>query len=473
MDGRNGILSSVREAHVSASAAGGVLFLAAVAMLAVALAVTPSPARASIGDGTATPTWTAKVSGDGVSSESAYDVAIGSDGAVYVCGVQGDPGAGTELTLAKFVGGALAWPIATYTPSGTVGARGDGLALGPDGVVYTTGMENSGTPDLVLVKWSAKTGKRLWVRRYRAPAGTSARGWRAGVDRRGNVTVMGSIDKTIGADGWIVRSWTPSGVLRWTWRSDFAHDSVPTGFIVAHDGSVYVSGSVGAMIDFAATTVRLSTSGKRLWTRSYKGPEGLSAQANGLTARPGGGVYVAGSAVTSARKSDGMVLSYTAAGALAVFALDSAAGGATLETFEALSVTSDGSVVAAGSTSGIDSLIDPRYVLYGSNGIAKSSNTYPSAAGNDDFGMVATDAFGGFYLAGTTTPTADDRRLLVVRRSTVTGGGWWTCVHGTGGADSHYWPGAIAVRGTTAVIAGSLDTGTATGRDQLVLGFVY
>ena len=68
---------------------------------------------------------------------------------------------------------------------------------------YRASWDNS---DLILIKWSASSGKVLWVRRYDGPAHQDDYGTDVGVDRRGNVTVTGTSKDADGKQDWLVRS---------------------------------------------------------------------------------------------------------------------------------------------------------------------------------------------------------------------------------------------------------------------------
>ena len=123
---------------------------------------------------------------------------------------------------------------------------------------------------------------------------------------------------------------------------------MPTGMAVAGDRSVYASGISAIPPTFAAMTVKYSPSGVKLWKKAYAGPAGLGALAWGAVARPGGGVYVCGTAISGGTGGDGLVMGYTAGGVRDVFALDTGPGGASEQRFDDLTVTSTDQVVAVG-----------------------------------------------------------------------------------------------------------------------------
>ena len=446
---------------------------AAVTVALLALAAAPLPARADISDPSAWPSWSDTIPGFAASYDTATGVKIGSGGAVYVCGLRGNAAGDKEATLAKYVDGVLAWGPKAYNGAGGLDEIAAAMAPGPKGAVYTVG-RSGGYADgnVLLVKWSAKTGAVVWVRRYDGRAHKGDWGYEIGVDRRGNVTIAGVSQGRDTYEDWLLRSWTPSGKTRWTWRSDWSAHAVDSvnDLLVAGDGSVYATGFVNAGGPSRATTIRLSATGRHLWSRLYAGPDGLSASAYAISARPGGGVYVCGYTVTTSVAQDGIVMSHTPSGKRTVFALDSGSGGATHQGFQDIAVTATKHVVAVGWDQ-VAGMLHPHYAVYNPAGTIANKTTIGSAD-SDEFTAVATDAFGGYYMAGTRSMAAGDRRLLTMRRSTLAGGGWWTFLSGPSASDD-VDASAIAVRGSTAVVVGHADSGVPSGVDQIVVGFPY
>ncbi len=108
-------------------------------------------------------------------------------------------------------------------------------------------------------------------------------------------------------------------------------------------------------------------------------------------------------------------------------------------------------------------------MLYAPSGVLTTHADISSVA-SDRFTSVATDAGGGYHMAGTVTMVPGHEEILTVRRSTLGGAGSWTNVFDGGVSGSC---GAIAVRGSTAPVVGLRDGGPVTGLDQFVEAFVY
>ena len=419
--------------------------------------------------------WTRTFHGPGAAPDAAHDVVMTTGGVTYVAGtIEGAAGTGTNASLMKLVNGVPAWPAPkTYDSPYHSMDRATEIALGPGGTVYTAGLSvgANGMPDILVIKWSS-SGAVQWAKRYDGPSHSVDEAKAMVVDSAGNVTVGGYSVGVAGAD-WVVVNWSASGVRRWTSRygSSSPHEIVPFGMVVSSDRSVYASGVSAIPPTYAAMTVKYSPSGVTLWKKTYAGPAGLGATAWAAVARPGGGVYVCGSAFSAGTGADGLVMSYTAGGARDVFALDTGPGGASQQSFEDLTVTSTRQIVAVGSSSAGGNK-DLHAATYTVDGTIAGQASLPGAW-EDEFVAVASDAFGGYYATGVYHTAVDKTAIFTARGSVLTvGGGFWSLWAPVFVSEDNE-PNAIAVRGTTAIVVGEASEGAAQGVDQVVLGYVY
>ena len=434
--------------------------------------------------GTGTPTWQAQIAGSGISADQGLAVCATSSGVAYTTGALGNSAGNTDLSFSEIVNGATRW-TRTYNGGGADG--GAAIALGTKGFVYTAGWTTSaaGNENILLIKWTTK-GKRVWVRTYDGAKHRIDFATALTVDKYGNATVAGVCDgvaKTY--SNIVVVSWSSKGVKRWTWRyAGTGHGvDLPTHVLAAKDGSVYLTGSAwmsGAK--WAAVTARFSLAGKRAWSRTYLGPDALGAVGNALAACPAGGVYVGGGVNRAATGTDGMILRYTAAGSLKVFAFDTnATSNLSGQWFNDIAVTTGKHVIAVGETQQND-LPSPGYAGgdayvqdYTSSGTATwstalNANILASGTGTQYFAKVVADSYGGYDFVGT---EGSPSNIMVYHGSQNHGGVFWQSIWGNDanhiGANT---PNGIAVGGTTCWVVGTCATATA-GTDQIVLGFAY
>jgi hypothetical protein len=324
----------------------------------------------------------------------------------------------------------------------------------------------------VVVKRSLSSGARKWTRRYDGPAHGDEMCTGVGVDGAGNVVVSGTTLTSSGIQG-VVASWTKGGAKRWIWRYDAGGHTITTfnGLLVRSDGGIYVAGmGLAAGGKSVAVTARLRRTGTPVWVRKYFGPENMGATLTGITARPGGGVYVYGDTLTAATAADGLVLRYLPSGKRKRFTLDTAGAGTTNEVFTDLAVTSVKSVVAVGYSQGATQ--DCHVATYRSDGAMLTSGTSVTPSSNDHYVAVTSDAFGGYYVTGTYHVAAGDCRIRTFRASVLSGGGGWSALW-TAVPSIATSPTAIAVRGTRCCVVGHYDAGVGAGVDQIVLFYTY
>ena len=454
--------------------AAGVFVLFALGAAGPAWAAGAKSPHRLIFDPAAEPSWLREFHSAGAFNEGAEAVVMAPGGVTYVAGTMLGPSGNQDASLMKLVDGDPAWPSPKlYDGPNHGGDSADAIALGPGGTVYTAGSAtgSNGMPDLCVVKWSS-SGAVLWAKRYDGPDHSMEAAESVVVDSAGNVTV-GGMTVVVGGMDWVVVSWSSSGARRWVSRytADGPHQVVPMSLVVAGDRSVYACGISAGPPDVASMVVKYSPSGKTLWKKVYRGPAGLGAYSFSAVARPGGGVYVGGSALSAATGTDGLVMGYTAKGARDVFALATGPGGASEQRFADIALTSTKQVVAVGSNTGGVSQ-DCYAVTYTADGTIAGQVTLPGAW-NDEFVAVATDGFGGFYATGTYHTLVNKTAIVTARGSVLTGGGGFIGLWAPAFISADNEPRDIAVRGSTACVVGWCNEGVLHGMDQFVLGFVY
>ena len=132
--------------------------------------------------------WTARYNGPNNAGDAAYDIAVDSDGNVYVTGVTD----GYNYTTLKYgSSGALLW-TATYPGSGPVWSQlKSKMALDALGYAYVTVREPDGQwdSDFALVKYD-QNGNTVWVATYPRPGGSDDPN-AITLDQEGNVYLAG------------------------------------------------------------------------------------------------------------------------------------------------------------------------------------------------------------------------------------------------------------------------------------------
>ncbi len=205
--------------------------------------------------------------------EDAAAVAVDAAGAAYVTGMAGAFQAGSQALLMKFdADGNVVWQL---TWGGTREDSGRGVAIGPDGSVYLTGVTQSFGPFLgaaaFLLKFSPD-GEMIWERIWQVSGGTFPED--IAVSNDGAVYLVGNHGCCPQRP--FLAKFTADGALLWD-RTFFApglrggETASFRGIAVAPDGGVIAVGRWEPTFDGELLVVRFSSDGAILFVRDWGG----------------------------------------------------------------------------------------------------------------------------------------------------------------------------------------------------------
>jgi hypothetical protein len=346
------------------------------------------------------------------------------------------------------------------------------IARGPSGFLYTAGyrIRDDLSTRIGVVKWST-AGKAVWTRTYNGPVAGTGVGTDVVADRTGNVIVCGFAAGTYDSD-WAVVSWSPSGKLRWAWRySGSGHGADrPREMVVDRSGNVFITGTVTVTGGLsAACTAKLSPKGKKLWLKTYRGPDLTGADSVALVRRAAGGVYAAGQAVRADGSRDAVVVRYSASGARTVLTPYHYGGPGTGVRVNDLAVTSTGVVAAVGAVAA-GGLSDQILCSWKADGTPWVTYTWGTAF-DDALTRVSADAYGGVATTGTMAYGGDDDTSVVTVRLPLGPGASWS-YSWNGPQIATHSAGGVACSGPWVVVVGTCDS-AGTGQDQFVQAWKY
>ncbi len=263
---------------------------------------------------------------------------------------------------------------------GAPDASAAGLAIGPDGSVYTVALLIRGEPPYA----------------------------------QGNVSLL---------------RWSAEGDLLWQKEWGTIGDETPQAVAVSADGAAYVTGTFGG---FSAFLVKFDSDGNLVWQRTWGGEREESG--NAVAIAPDGSVYVAGvtQSFGSFFGSAAFLLKFRPDGALVWQRTWQAPGGTIAED---VAVSADGAVYLAGNH-GFDAGTRPFLAKFTTDGDLIWDRTFipPGFVGRDTavFRGIGATPDGGVVAVGRWMPTFDEE-VLVVRYS-ADGGLLWAR---DWGGDSH------------------------------------
>ena len=353
-------------------------------------------------------TWQRVWNGTTIRGLGRPDVAVSSDGSVYVTGVTADNG--NDAVLLKFdASGTLLWERAW---GGTASEESLAVATASDGSAYIAGTATSFGPSsagLFVVKFDS-AGNLVWQTMSDGAAGNAV-----AVASDGSVYAAGTTPRAdqIGNFDILVLKITSGGSLVWQ-RTYTAGEVVdPRGrMTTAPDGSIVLAGAIqeakAQFVDIAALIVKLSPDGALLFDKQFAGRNGETAE--GVAVAPDDGtIYVAGTTTSfGAGSQDAFVLHLQSTGKKLLDAVTW--GGTGFETGAGVAVS--GRTVSLGATT----TAPPPYALLAAAAkLSAPRGTVSAAEGVLDTvaGVVADPGLGAATPNGSTTYGGNFEAALV------------------------------------------------------------
>ena len=305
----------------------------------------------------------------GPGSDVASGVAMAPDGSTCVVGITdsfaidefGTPS--PRIFVVKFAAdGTLSWQR-IWNGTTVRGLGRAGIAIGPGGSIYVSGVSTDNGNDAALLKFDAN-GTLLWERTWGGAASDESFGVAAAAD--GSVYIAGTATSFgPSSAGLFVVKFDAAGTIVWQRIADGA---AANGIAVAADGSVYAAGTAprpGAQIgNFDLVVLKIAPDGSLVWRRAYSAGD-VADPRGGVAAARDGSVVVAG-AIQSIKAGSAdivaLIVKLDAAGAL-VF--DKQFDGRVNETAEGVAVDqSDATIYVSGTTTSFGAGSQDAFVLH-------------------------------------------------------------------------------------------------------------
>jgi uncharacterized delta-60 repeat protein len=370
--------------------------------------------------GAGVPLWTNRYNGPENGGDQAYDVAVDTDGSVFVTGHSGDfatikysnagvplwtnlyngPGNGGDGAIAIALDGSgnvlvtgysLGKKIGNVDPSfdfATVKYSGAGvplwtnrydgsghgddypfaLAVDSSGNVIVAGRSPGGNfwPDYATIKYSA-AGVPLWTNRFNGGGNSDDEIHAVAVDSNDNVLVTGETWSSAGNVDYATIKYSGAGVPLWTnyYSGLPSGDDYATAMALDSSGNVFVTGeSHGSGSQFDYATIKYSSAGVPLWTNRYNGPDNFNDGATAVTPDGSGNVFVTGNSFGSSNGWEYATIAYSGAGVPLWTNRNRGPGGNAPFTSAGVAVDQSGNVFATGYSPGIDGSYDYVIVKY-------------------------------------------------------------------------------------------------------------
>lgn len=250
--------------------------------------------------------------------DMAQDIAVDSEGNVYVTGYSYSPETDVDFVTIKYDSlGKQMWVDRCDGPAhGTDYAQA--LEVGEDGDVFVTGHSSGkGTSlDAATIKYSS-SGERLWVARYDGPAKRDDWAYDLKIDSRGGAVVGGYSFGPGTEHDYLLLRYSPAGKLQWfaRYNSPLNRDDVSEALAIDQRDGVYLSG-VDRVRDTAydMTSVKFDENGKPVGQARYAGPGQVFDAAEAIGVNSLGEVFVTGFGYSEKTGYDMVTIEYDTQG---------------------------------------------------------------------------------------------------------------------------------------------------------------
>lgn len=273
--------------------------------------------------------WTRNYDGGVLGDEEAFDIAVSTNGDIYVAGT-GDADASLQVNnnylAVKFsAAGALLWAN-TFNGTGNSDDKAYSIALDNAGNAYITGKTWNGTDyDIQTIKYASTNGLATSFASYTSVIGDDIPSV-IRLDNNGNVCVGATSDRdaTISTNrDFLTIQYNSSGVQEWAnlYNGVGTGDDDLSNLAIDANGNVIVTGSsdldstASDNLDYA--TIKYSNSGIELWRKSYDGNAHNSDVATSVSTDTDGNIFVTGQSdegTGAVKNNDCTTLVYSAIG---------------------------------------------------------------------------------------------------------------------------------------------------------------
>lgn len=345
--------------------------------------------------------WVARYNGPADGGDLPVSIGLDAEGNVYVTGASEGAGTGNDYATVKYNSlGEQQW-VARYNGPANEKDDARSIAVDAEGNSYVTGVSagiGSGN-DYATLKYNTR-GEQQWVNRYDGPGNREDEARAIAIDAEGNVYVTGASLNYNGSgtgSDYATLKYTATGRQEWVARYHGGGSEQPQAIVTDAEGNVYVTGISSG--DYG--TVKYNSSGEQQWAARYNGFDNLFDIATSLAVDPEGNVYVTGSVNNASGKAgDYATVKYNASGKQQWAAEYSGPANYTHQ-FPSLVVDPEGNVYVSGASGGIGSRYDFATLKYNTLGEQQWEERYNGPANGDDAGSaIAIDADRNIYVAG-------------------------------------------------------------------------
>lgn len=306
--------------------------------------------------------WVARQ--EGAERGAAKAIALDNYGNSYIAGWRYTLGSYWDFATVKYSSdGTKLWEATYDGPESFVDEAVD-IALSSNGDVFVTGASYTDfgdEADYVTIKYS-NDGEEQWTAIYDGPIGSYDYPRDIEVNSDGSVAVTGYSYSSSQSYSCTTIKYNPDGVVLWTARCDIGSSSKGHALEFDSQGNVCVTGfTQGGTADFL--TIKYSPDGTELWHQIYVGTGGNSDYAYAIALDEAGNVFVTGECSATGGDTQIATICYDPSGVQQWSAFHDRPAGGT-DKANSIGLDGEGNVYVGGSSSSSETSWDYAVVKY-------------------------------------------------------------------------------------------------------------
>lgn len=258
--------------------------------------------------------WVATYNGPGNHQDVGRDIALDSQGNIYITGESKNNANHDYITIVYDSSGNILW-LSRYDGPSKFYDQANALILGNSGNVYVTGQSwtHGNNFDYATIAYNTK-GKELWVARYDGPGNAHDEGLDIVIDPFENIYVTGRSSKDGLNFDYFTIGYDKKGNERWTKRYNGPGNGYDAALSMAIDSSnnIYVTGQSrgnGTYFDYA--TIAYDSFGNELWIARYNGVGNRDDVPSAIVVDSSHNVYITGNSWGGMTHYDYTTVKYT------------------------------------------------------------------------------------------------------------------------------------------------------------------
>ena len=341
--------------------------------------------------------WVARYDGSNGNYDEANAIAVDHVGNVYVTGKSEQSLLNYDCATIKYnPSGGEVW-VQRYNGPENEWDYGIAIAVdaADDAYVLAQSFDN-----YVTFKYSTLQGNELWKKTLGNCTGAAA----LILDELANIYVTGAGYGTVNrGNEYTTIKYNHLGAEQWVqqYGGPDSLDDAASDVAVDNNGNVYVTGSIGGLLNIDYATIKYNHLGALQWARTYNGPADFEDGAAAIAVDDSGNVYVTGSSEQSYGIRDYATIKYNSEGVMQwVNRYDLGDD----DVAKDIAVDQAGNVYVTGGSEGIGTSSDYATIKYNSEGVQQWIARYNGPdSSNDGAFALAVDASGNVYVTGAST----------------------------------------------------------------------